>query len=457
MPLTGTIIRRVHWPLMERLKQNRTRQYLQELREAQQLSPQELRERQADKLGRLLDHAVRRVPAYAEYASDWETAKDDPFRFLERLPALSKARFRASSEQYVADGADPARLIANRTGGSTGEPTRFYLNRPAVERYEAARWLGLSWHGIRIGDPSVMVWGSPLELNQQQARRFRLRERWLKNRLMIPAYDLDERRLDEHLRLIRRFRPVYLYGYASALHLLAEMMLARGVSPGVMLKAVVSTAETLHDYQRRAIAEAFRAPVVNEYGARDGGIIAYQCPAGRMHAFSENCVLEVVDPASGRPLPPGERGALLVTDLHNTVMPRLRYQLGDVIALSPDGCTCGIGYPLLAAIDGREDDMFVTPHGTYVHGHYFNHIMRSLDSFRTFQIVQHEPNRLTLKLVKEPDRYDPADEARLLGAIRAKLGEVSIEVSHVDRIPPTASGKTRYAIRECPLTGFLRE
>lgn len=176
-----------------------------------------------------------------------------------------------------------------------------------------------------------------------------------------------------------------------------------------------------------------------------------------MHAFSENCVLEVVDPASGRPLPPGERGALLVTDLHNTVMPRLRYQLGDVIALSPDGCTCGIGYPLLAAIDGREDDMFVTPHGTYVHGHYFNHIMRNLDSFRTFQIVQHRPDMFTLKLVKEPDRYDPADEARLLGAIRDKLGEVSIEVCHVDRIPPTASGKTRYAIRECPLTGFVRE
>ncbi|GED50961.1 MULTISPECIES: phenylacetate--CoA ligase family protein [Brevibacillus] len=454
MPLTGSLIRNVQWPLMERFKQNRTRVYMHDLREAQALSVENLKSRQSAKLSRLLEHAVHHVPAYTEFAEEWHAAgnSEEPARFLQRLPQLEKSRFREQADRYLTIGANPGELIPNRTGGSTGEPTRFFLDRPTVERYEAARWLGLSWYGIRIGDPSVMIWGSPIELNRQDARRYQLKERWLKNRLMIPAYDLDQSRIEEHVRTIRRFRPVYLYGYASALALFAELMLQAGLRLGFPLKAVVSTAETLHDHQRAVITEAFEAPVVNEYGARDGGIIAYQCPAGSMHAFSENCYLEVVDPVAGEPLPVGEIGVLLVTDLHNRVMPRLRYQLGDMLALSSQNCTCGINYPVLQEIDGRVDDMFVSMRGSFVHGHFINHIIRNMESFRTFQLVQHEPDRLTLRLVKHPERFRADDEEKVLQGIRSALGDASIRLEYVKHIPPTPSGKTRYAIRECPLT-----
>ncbi|MBH0332307.1 coenzyme F390 synthetase [Brevibacillus brevis] len=452
MPITGFLIRHVQWPLMEALKGNRIRPYMKELQAAQRLSAEALTVQQREKLVKLLDHALQNVPAYTAFAPDWSKMRDMPERFLQRIPVLTKTHFRQNADQYLSQGQQTSRLIGNRTGGSTGEPTHFYLDRPTVERYEAARWFGLSWYGIRIGDPCVMIWGSPLELNAQQARRYRWKERWLKNRMMISAYELDERHLEANLRLIREFRPAYLYGYASALHTLAMMMLRRGMTLGIPLKAVVSTAESLHEHQRQAIAQAFDAPVVNEYGARDGGMIAYQCKAGSMHAFSGNCYLEVVDPITHMPLNNGHPGALLVTDLHNTVMPRLRYQIGDVVALSDSACSCNLPFPLLASIDGREDDMFLSRNGQYVHGHYFNHIVRNMDSFRTFQIVQHEPERLSLRLVKEPERFLPADEAKLLAGIRAALGQVSIHVSYVETIPPASSGKTRYAIREFPLT-----
>ncbi|USG64257.1 phenylacetate--CoA ligase family protein [Brevibacillus ruminantium] len=454
MPLTASLIRNVQWPLMERFKQNQTRTYIQQLLEAQYLSPADLQKRQSAKLKQLLDHAVQNVPAYTEFADEWRTTAEEPEQFMQRMPLLDKRHFRESADRYLSAGANPAELIANRTGGSTGEPTRFFLDRPTVERYEAARWLGLSWYGIQIGDPSVMIWGSPIELNQREALRYQLKERWLKNRLIISAYELEEKRIAEHLRTIRRFRPAYLYGYASAFALFAELMLQKGLSLDIPLKAVISTAETLHEHQRKVITEAFGAPVVNEYGARDGGIIAYQCPAGRMHAFSENCFLEVVDPVSGKQVPIGEAGALLVTDLYNRVMPRLRYQLGDMLALSAENCSCGINYPVLKEIDGRVDDMFVSTNGTFVHGHFINHIIRSLDGFRTFQLVQHAPDRLTLRLVKHDEKFQPEDELTVLAGIRSALGgDVSIAVHYVEQIPPTASGKTRYAIRECPLTG----
>lgn len=458
MSVTCFLIRHVQWPLMERLKENRTRQYMCELQQAQNLQTEALLESQRRKLGKLLDHSIRHVPAYAAFAREWADNRDSPERFLQRLPILNKSRFRLNPEQYIAGDKNRSALIQNRTGGSTGEPVTFYLDRPAVERYEAARWLGLSWHGIQIGDPCVMIWGSPLELNRQQQKRYRWKERWLKNRLILSAYEMDERRLDTYLKLIQRFRPAYLYGYTSALYTLACMLLGRGWSLRVPLKAAVCTAESLQEHQRQTMERAFLAPVINEYGARDGGIIAYQCPSGRMHVFSENCYLEVVDPITGIPLHPGETGLVLITDLHNKVMPRLRYQLGDLLALSPESCDCGIRYPLLKTIDGREDDMFVSDQGKYVHGHYFNHIIRTMNSFRSFQIVQHEPRRISMKLVKEPERYLPSEEAQLLAGIHAALGNVDVQVSYVEQIAPSASGKMRYAIRECPLTpDLLRE
>jgi phenylacetate-CoA ligase len=451
MPFTSHLIRHVYWPLMEQLKGNKTRRYMQELKQSQGLSPEQLQERQKQKLKKLLDYAVKNVPAYAPYRELLGDG-EDVFVQLQKIPPLTKARFREENGQYLSKLADPAKLIANRTGGSTGEPTRFYLDRQTVEHYEAARWLGLSWHGIQIGDPSVMVWGSPIELNQQQSKTYLLKERFLKNRVMISAYELTEAKLDEYLRFIRAFKPAYFYGYASALHLLAELMQKRGVTLGIPLKAVVSTAESLHPHQREAISQAFQAPVVNEYGARDGGIIAYQCPAGQMHVFAENCYLEVVDVQTKRPVPPGEAGLVLVTDLNNYAMPRLRYQLGDIVQFSGKTCSCGNPFPVLEKIEGREDDMFLSTRGHYVHGHYFNHIVRNMESFRTFQLIQHEPARLSLKLVKHPEKYRQEEEAALLDGIRQALGEdVEIAVSYVEEIPPSSSGKFRYAIREFPI------
>lgn len=447
-------IRNVLWPIME-WRGNRIRHYLDEMQRTQSLSVGKVRELQRDRLEALLRYAVREVPAYRAHADEVMVALDSgalPEEALQKLPVLTKQRFNDQRETYFASGVDRGSLIANRTGGSTGEPTAFYMDRVTVEHYEAARWRGLSWHGIRIGDPSVMVWGSAIELNQMQSKKYWLKERWLKNRVMIPAYALKPDSLDGYVEQIRKFRPHYLYGYASALHVLAEMLLARGIQLGVPLKAAVSTAETLHPHQREAIEAAFGCKAVNEYGARDGGILAYECSHGGMHLTADNAWLEAVDLETLEPLPPGKPGLLLVSDLHNRVMPRLRYQLGDVAALSGDTCSCGIGLPLLAGIEGREDDTFVALDGTFIHGHYFNHMMRNLAGFRGFQIIQHSPERVSVKLVKHPSLYKPEEEQSFLDGIRRALGEaIELQVEHVEDIPRSSSGKLRYAIREFKL------
>ncbi|GED71140.1 capsular polysaccharide biosynthesis protein [Brevibacillus reuszeri] len=454
--LIGWSIRNILWPYMERKKGNKIRSYMAEMKKFQSLSKQEISQYQSERLGELLKHAMKNVPAYQDLDQELIRSIDNPAEAIQHFPILTKKYFNQNSESYIANTADRSQLIANRTGGSTGEPTKFYLDRVTVEHFEAARWLGLSWSGIQIGDRSIMVWGSSIELSKNQSQIHQLKEVLLKNRTIISAYDLREENIKKYLDEIHSFKPIYLYGYPSALALLAELMIRNNLRLQIKLNAVVTTAETLQPQQREVIQKAFDCNVINEYGARDGGIIAYECPKGHMHISTKNCYLEVVDIHTKEPVGYNEKGLLLVTDLNNYSMPRIRYQLGDVVSLSDQPCGCGNHLPILASLEGREDDVFVARDGSYVHGNYFNQVMWSLESFSGYQLIQHTYEDVSLKLVKNVGSHDfERDEQYFRNEIMKKLGDVYLSISFVDEIPRSSSGKIRYAVREFPLPSTL--
>lgn len=448
---TGRIlIEQIVYPAMEKLKGNKIRSYLQELKLSQEFTRQMIAELQRERLRKLLKHCIENVPAYRQFRHLAQKIDVSPYAALQEFPVLTKSHFTRHADEYLAQGVDKAALICNRTGGSTGEPVRFYLDRITVEHYEAARWRGLSWWGIGLGDPSVMIWGSPIEMTHNQSRIYRLKERLLKNRIIIPAYALDPGKARYYVDLLNSFAPEYIYGYASALHAFAQLMNSQGLRITKRLKGVVSTAETLFDDQRTVIENSFSARVINEYGARDAGIIAYQCPSGSMHVTEENLVVETVDIETGNRVENGRSGLVTVTDLHNYSMPRLRYQLGDVARLSNESCKCGKQLWVLQEIEGREDDIFVSKEGKLVHGHFWNHIARNMHGIKQFQLIQHDNESVTLKIVKN-EKFKPEEVEYFVRQIRNVLGDSNINVVYCEGIEPTVSGKLRYAVREFPI------
>ncbi len=437
------------YPLMERFRGNTIRGKCKDLCISQDLEVARIQANQQEKLKKLLLHSIQTVPAYKHRLPLQALIEKDPVSALRAFPVLDKKTFNLAAESYVSEKADRAMLIKNRTGGSTGQPTAFYMDRDTVESYEAARWRGLSWWGITQGSRSVMIWGNPFELNHAQQRSFARRERFLKNRIILSAYTLNPKDLGEVIRRIEAFMPEYVYGYASALFMISELMLAAGNRLNISLKAVVSTAETLHAHQRESIKSAFGCPVVNEYGARDAGILAYECPCGSMHISEENTFIEIVDPVTGETLPAGECGSVLTTDLNNFSAVRLRYKVGDLAALSDKLCPCGINLPVLAHIEGREDSMFITTQGRYVHANAFNQVARALDSVAQFQIIQESPEKAVLKIAYNDNTASrETDTQTFLQQAGMLLPGTEIRVVRVDSISPEASGKYRYSIRE---------
>lgn len=446
MKLQKWLLESLLWPAMERLKGNQIRNIQRQLEQSQTAAPCEI---QRANLTKLLLHCRAHVPAYADCLPSTADIAADPYAALAALPPLCKAVFQAEPARYLADSVPPSARIANHTGGSTGQPVHFFMTRPQVEAYEAARWRGLHWYGITQGSRSVMLWGSPIELSRQARRKSRWAEAALKNRRILSAYALRAQALPKQLRKINRYRPEYLYGYASALTAFAQLLQESGEMCRLPLKAVVSTSETLEPWQKALLEQTFHCPVANEYGARDAGILAYSCPSGGLHITAENCLIEVLDPVTLAPLPVGQTGLLAVTDLKNFCQPRLRYLLGDMGALSAERCACGRALPLLLRVQGREDDLLLGRDGTLVHGNAVGQLLRGVAGIRAFQFRQHTPESATLLLTGTPP--DAEALARILAQLHTLLPDTQVRVTYAADIPPTASGKRRYAIREFPL------
>ena len=452
MDFTKPYIEKLVYPLMRIRRGNQVLRYLKELKASEALPSGRLASLQREKLERLMDACVRRTSAYRI-----DDGKDDgtlPGRW-KTVNLLTRDIFRSHPEDYLARGVRRDDLIPAASGGSTDAPIKFFLDRFAVEHYEAARWRGLSWWGISPGSRSVMLWGSPVELSQAAQKAYRQKEKRLKNRVIISAHDLSEADLPQHLSFINRYRPEYFYGYATALYTFAQLMESGGLKLSFRPKAVVSTAETLFEFQREVIGRAFGCPVVNEYGAKDAGILAYECPSGGMHISCENVLIEVLHPVTFKPVPIGEKGMLVTTDLNNLSMPRLRYILGDLASLSADSCPCGRTLPLLGGLEGRLVDMLVARDGPrgdkFVHCNALVRMAKSFPGVLRFQVVQHTLDKATLYLVPVAEGQDRELDGFTESA-RMFLPGVDITPRIVDDIPSMASGKHRYAIREFPLT-----
>ena len=439
------------FPAQERAKRHDTLRVRRQLEESQWWDRSRIERLQLDRLREVLAHAQRHVPYYRELFSrsgfDADALTD--VRDLARLPFLGKADIRANADALKSDQArDLARF---NTGGSSGEPLIFFIGGERVSHDVAAKWRATRWWGVDIGDPEIVVWGSPIELGTQDRIR-QWRDALMRTEL-LPAFEMSESRLDAFVERIRRRRPKMLFGYPSALSLIARHAEARGQRMDDLgVKVAFCTSERLYDEQRVTLERVFCCRVADGYGARDAGFIAHQCPSGGMHLTAEDIVVEIVD-AQGGVVPVGQSGEIVVTHLATRDFPFIRYRTGDVAAIDPAPCACGRGLPLLKEIHGRTTDFVVARDGTVMHGLALIYVLRDLPEVAAFKIVQ-ENTELTRVMVVPGAGFSSETEDRIRHGVGRRLGQgVSVEVERVPAILPEKSGKYRYVVSRVDVRG----
>lgn len=448
--MTRRVIGSMAWSVTERLLRRDTMRRFQILQRSDFFTAEQLYAVQAQKLRKLLRVAGAHCPYYMKRFREAGLDLHNPLTGLEdlrTLPLLNRRDITDHLDEITWFDAPHGGAIPHTTGGSSGEPLKFYIDRARQAADWAARWRARGWWGVRPGAPEVILWGAPAKDSAADHVR-----RWrdaLLNQHMLNAFNMSEATMDRYTRQLRAIEPVCVYGYASSLALLARHATERGLSLGShCLRAVFTTGEVLMDHDRQAIEAAFNAPVVIEYGSRDGGLLAYGCPTGELHVPQENVIVELLD-AEGRAVVPGEVGEVVVTYLEMFAMPLIRYRTGDLARQSADAgtraaCACGRASMTLTEVQGRSTDQIVAREGNGIkrmHALSLIYVLREVDGLRQFRITQPSLERLEVDLVAD-DRVTPEVERSIERGLGQRMGaDVTIDLRRRDRIPPIASGK----------------
>ncbi len=444
MSLYQKLVANSLFPLHEKLKGHKTLSVHRALERTQWLPPQEVTALQAKNLRRFLVRIGETVPYYQRMFRElaFDPAAVASVADLRALPLLDKPAIRAHTDAMTAVGASGLKRF--NTGGSSGEPLVFYLSNERVSHDVAAKRRATRWWGVDIGDPEIVVWGSPIELGSQDRVR-QLRDRLFRTEL-LSAFAMSQQNLDRFIRHIQQRQPKMLFGYPSSLALMAEHALAHQQRvDNLGIRVAFVTSERLYEHQRDVIEKVFGCPVANGYGGRDAGFIAHQCPAGSLHISAEDMVVEIVD-NDGRALPAGEAGEIVVTHTATSEFPFVRYRTGDVGVLASEPCSCGRGLPVLKSVEGRTTDFVTASDGTVLHGLALIYVLRDTPGVENFRIVQESLHHTRVEVVA-----GELNRAALHKAIekpfRQRLGQdVDITIDYVDAITRERSGKYRYVV-----------
>ena len=404
---------------------------------------------QEERLGRLLERAARAVPFYRR---QWDERRRKGDRAaidrLESWPILTKDQLRESPESFLVDGVDPRRLYAEQTSGTSGKPLRLWRGRQTVREWFAlfeAR--ARRWNGVSRADRWAMLGGQLVVPIGRRKPPF-----WVWNaamkQLYMSSYHLSPSTIPDYLDALRRYHVTYVLGYASSMSTIAQTVLEQAL-PAPTLRVAISNAESLFPAQRARISSAFGCPVRDTYGMAEIVCGGSECGEGALHLWPEAGVLEVLS-RNEAPAGPGEPGRLVCTGLLNADMPLIRYDVGDRGALAmPDPvCGCGRTLPRLAAVEGRADDVVITPDGRRVGR--LDPVFKADLRIREAQIVQERTDHVRVLLVPAPG-YGAGDERKVHERLLQRLGDsVRVTIETVEKIPRGPGGKFRAVVSRLP-------
>ena len=245
-------------------------------------------------------------------------------------------------------------------------------------------------------------------------------------------------RLDEMVPALNHYQPDILIGYPSVLCVLADEQRAGRLA--IRPRAILPSAEVLTHEARARLRAAFGVAPTNVYAATETAGIASECAQGRMHAYEDLVIPEIVD-EDNRPVSPGEYGAkLLVTVLSSRTQPLIRYEISDRVLADDRLCPDTRPYAVLGGIEGRQEEV-LTLAGVRVHPKVFDVALEKIQ-VTGWQVIETD-GHLRVLLAGLATGIDDADVTKRVASGLRSVGavDVPITIERVAEIPRTALGK----------------
>ncbi|WP_066222785.1 phenylacetate--CoA ligase family protein [Formosa haliotis] len=316
------------------------------------------------------------------------------------VPIMTKRDLQKPLGERLSEGFTPKNVYINKTSGSSGDPFIF-----AKDKFcHALTWAEIQnrfgWFGIDFNRSfQARFYGIPLDTVGYYKERFKDK---LSHRYRFSIFDLSDAALQNYIEVFKTKPFDYINGYTSAIVQFAKYLRSKNLNLKHIcpsLKCCVVTSEMLFPDDKVLLEKQFGVPVINEYGASELDLIAFQNPTDLWQVNSDTLFVEILD-NKNQATPNGQEGRVAITSLYNKAHPFIRYDLGDIGILSEASTA---QKPILKKLIGRTNDMAILPSGKRAAGLTFYYITKAIieddGQVKEFIITQETPSTFKIDYV----------------------------------------------------------
>lgn len=320
------------------------------------------------------------------------------------LPVLTKKDLQQPLAERLSKEYSLKTVFVNKTSGSSGDPFVFAKDKMCHAITWASIIYRFGWYGIDFNKSyQARFYGIPLDFIGNKKERLK---DFLSNRFRFSIFDLSDDVLENVLKKFQKSKFDYINGYTSSIVLFAKFLkqkniVLKDICP--TLKVCLVTSEMLFEEDKVLMEKQFGIPIVNEYGASELDLIAFENLNNEWQVNSETLFVEILD-ENNQPVPNGKEGKIVITSLYNKAHPFIRYEIGDVGILDEKST---FKKPILKKLIGRTNDVAVLPSGKKSPGLTFYYVTKSIieddGNVKEFIVKQTKIDTFEIDYVSEVD------------------------------------------------------
>ncbi|MDU2663342.1 MAG: phenylacetate--CoA ligase family protein [Clostridium perfringens] len=414
------------------------------LKESQFWSEKKLEEYQLNQLKKLIKHAYETVPYYTKLFNNNNIKVSDinSFNDLKKIPYLTKEIIQDNLEDLISNKYNKQKIDYVTTGGSTGTPMGFYIDK----KYDFEReWAFIANMWERVGynvksDNRMIILRGDIPENSFYEYK--------NNKLILSSFSI-EKNINEYINLIENYEPDFIQAYPSAIIIISNYINSNNIKIKLKkLKAIICGSENINENQRKDIEQAFNTRVYTFYGHTEHSCIGGECEKSNFyHLNSEYGYTEIIDKNGFEVKTEDKVGELVVTGFNNYVVPFIRYKTSDMAVVTNKKCTCGRNYRLIKKIEGRKQEYFVNSMNERVIFTWADYpLWQCKDKIWSYQYIQNNPGEVELN-IHFKDNNEIYDLKKIEEAFKKYYKNIKININIVNNINRTKRGKFKYIIQ----------
>lgn len=376
-------------------------------------------------LKKQLLHSYMNIPYYKK---TFDEAGVHPEKFksitdLNLFPVITKNIVRSNFSKLINPKAFLKNKFRSHTSGSTGQPMWTYYDMTSwIRKKYLVKARARMECGTKFNERIAIFETASAGQTEKRNKSF-LYGTFLSHVKVFSVFEP----LDRTIKKLYRFSPQVLYGSPSYFFQLAQFMVKNQV--GIpSLKSLFTSSEYLQENVRNYIEKIFNANLYDVYGSTEFKEIAWECEMHEgYHINEDEVVVEVLN--DGKPAYTGKPGNIVITDLRNTVMPLIRYQMHDKGMLLEKKCTCGRTFSLMKPYAGRSSEYIILPDNKILSPYLFTTKIERINGLLQYQLIQTEKKKIIARIITNTGSFNQiaALMHKILSGITNHLMEIKIE------------------------------